>query len=280
MSSIAYEIVVLVLLGLLGLKIIWNICSFFYTTYLGSWMGLNLDLSKYGPWAVVTGSTDGIGKAYAKQMAAKGLNIVLISRSPTKLQDTKSEIEKLQPSIHVKTIAIDFTGDAAIYREMAAQLADLDIGVLVNNVGMCDNFCEPFTAIRSEKIIDDLIACNVVSVPRMTHLVLPGMLRRRKGVIINLSSVAGITATPMAALYGATKAFVASFSNDLEYELRGSGVIVQTVTPGYVLTNMVTSNTKMQTQEFGVPNADEYVAANFRTLGLETQTASSGSTRS
>lgn len=51
MSSIAYEIVVLVLLGLLGLKIIWNICSFFYTTYLGSWMGLNLDLSKYGPWA-------------------------------------------------------------------------------------------------------------------------------------------------------------------------------------------------------------------------------------
>ena len=114
-------------------------------------------------------------------------------------------LENLQPSIHVKTIAIDFTGDAAIYREMAAQLADLDIGVLVNNVGMCENFCEPFAEIESEKIIDDLIACNVVSVPRMTHLVLPGMLRRRKGVIINIGSIAGAIKIPLGLLYGATK---------------------------------------------------------------------------
>ena len=147
MSSIAYEIVVLVLLGLLGLKIIWNICSFFYTTYLGSWMGLNLDLSKYGPWAgiqpfnltclsseitdlsfffasccwlhsgyglhgrhwksvrqtsnqfscmnqslLTRRSTQSNCTVLFLQMAAKGLNIVLISRSPTKLQDTKSEI--------------------------------------------------------------------------------------------------------------------------------------------------------------------------------------------
>ena len=111
----------------------------------------------------------------------------------------------MEPSIQVKIIAVDFTSDASIYRQMAAELADLDIGVLINNVGMCDNFCEPFAEIGSEQVIDDLITCNVVSVPRMTHLVLPGMLRRRKGVIINLSSVAGITATPMAALYGATK---------------------------------------------------------------------------
>ena len=111
----------------------------------------------------------------------------------------------MEPSIQVKIIAVDFTGDASIYRQMAAELADLDIGVLINNVGMCDNFCEPFAEIGSEQVIDDLITCNVVSVPRMTHMVLPGMLRRRRGVIINIGSIAGAVSTPLGTLYGATK---------------------------------------------------------------------------
>jgi len=237
-------------------------------------MGLNVDLRKYGPWAVVTGSTDGIGKSYAKQMAARGLNVVLISRSPAKLQDTKAEIEKLEPSIQVKTIAVDFTEDRSIYRRIAAELGDLEIGVLINNVGMCQNFCEPFIDIAGEHVIDDLINCNVVSVARMIHMILPGMIQRRRGVILNIGSLAGAVCTPLATLYGATKAFVNSFSRDLEYELRGTGVIVQTVMPGYVLTNMVTSNTQLQSSSAVVPNADEYVAANLRTLGLESYTAS------
>lgn len=272
MGSTAYEVIFFILLGLLGLKIIWNVCYFFYTTYLGSWLGLNLDLSKYGPWAVVTGSTDGIGKEYAKQLAAKGLNIVLISRSPAKLQDTKTEIEKLQPSIKVKTIAIDFTKDKTIYRQMEDELRDLEIGVLVNNVGMAV-LCEYFTDMQSEKVIDDMIACNILSVPRMIHMILPGMLQRKRGVILNIGSIAGATYTPLSALYGATKAFVNKFSQDLEVELRGSGVIVQTVAPGYVMTNMVTSNTRVQAS-FAAPYADEYVKANFRTLGLESFTGS------
>ena len=212
------------------------------------------------------------------------------------------DAETMEPSIQVKIIAVDFTSDASIYRQMAAELADLDIGVLINNVGMCDNFCEPFAEIGSEQVIDDLITCNVVSVPRMTHMVLPGMLRRRRGVIINIGSIAGAVSTPLGTLYGATKvgslsiapyplsigliwgsfrpwfyvltqAFVNKFSRDLGYELRGSGVIVQTVVPGFVLTNMVKSNTRLESS-FSVPNADEYVVANLRTLGLESYTAS------
>lgn len=114
-------------------------------------------------------------------------------------------VEKLQPSIKVKTVAVDFTKDRAIYQQMAAELRDLEIGVLVNNVGMCENFCEPFSDIQSDQIIDDMVACNVVSVPRMIHMILPGMLQRKRGIIINIGSMAGAIKIPLGTLYGATK---------------------------------------------------------------------------
>ena len=117
--------------------------------------------------------------------------------------------EKLQPSIKVKTIAIDFTKDKTIYRQMEAELRDLEIGVLVNNVGMAV-LCEYFTDMQSEKVIDDMIACNILSVPRMIHMILPGMLQRKRGVILNIGSMAGATYTPLSALYGATKVLALS----------------------------------------------------------------------
>merc|ERR1712136_355324 len=273
MDLSALEIIAVVFLSVLGLNAIRNVTSFLFTTFLGSWLQLNVDLRQYGPWAVVTGATDGIGKAYAKKLASMGLNIVLISRTPAKLKETKIELETMEPSIQVKIIAVDFTEDTAIYQRIAAELGDLKIGVLINNVGMCDNFCEPFTEIGSERVIDDLITCNVVSVPRMIHMILPGMLQRKRGVIINIGSIAGVVSTPLGTLYGATKAFVIKFSRDLEYELRGSGVIVQTVTPSFVMTNMVKNSTQVQAS-IAAPLADEYVKANLRTLGLESFTAS------
>ena len=100
---------------------------------------------------------------------------------------------------------MDFTEDRSIYRRIAAELGDLEIGVLINNVGMCQNFCEPFIDIAGEHVIDDLINCNVVSVARMIHMILPGMIQRRRGVILNIGSLAGAVCTPLATLYGATK---------------------------------------------------------------------------
>ena len=126
------------------------------------------------------------------------------------LNDAVLYPETMEPSIQVKIIAVDFTEDTAIYQRIAAELGDLKIGVLINNVGMCDNFCEPFTEIGSERVIDDLITCNVVSVPRMIHMILPGMLQRKRGVIINIGSIAGVVSTPLGTLYGATKVSVVS----------------------------------------------------------------------
>lgn len=129
------------------------------------------------------------------QLASFGLNIVLISRSPSKLQATAQEIRKLSlcifsnsssvfspaiflsflfpvmytcfflsppageinPFIQVRTVAVDFTKDKSLYKEIALAISDLDVGVLVNNVGLCVGFCHPFSDIGDAHILDDVI---------------------------------------------------------------------------------------------------------------------------
>ena len=109
----------------------------------------------------------------------------------------------------MRTIAIDFTKDKTIYQQMEDELRDMQIGVLVNNVGMAGNAGKPFSDSQSGQI-DDMIACNLVSVTRMIHMILPGMLQRKRGVIINIGSLAGVVGTPLVTLYGATKVLVLS----------------------------------------------------------------------
>lgn len=133
---------------------------------------------RYGKWAVVTGSTSGIGKAYATLLAEKGLNVVLISRSREKLQVVAEEIESqfmVQTKIHVA----DFTGSVKIYREIEERLRELDIGILVNNVGMAQI---PRKFVDSDK--NDcwkLLNVNCLSVLLMTKIVLPGMVAKGRG---------------------------------------------------------------------------------------------------
>ncbi|KAM9312170.1 17-beta-hydroxysteroid dehydrogenase type 3-like [Gastrophryne carolinensis] len=93
------------------------------------------DLRKYGEWAVITGATDGIGKGYARELARRGFHIVLLSRTLEKLQRVAKEIEQ-ESGRKVKIIQADFTGGCEIYPKIEEGLKDLDIGILVNNVGM------------------------------------------------------------------------------------------------------------------------------------------------
>ena len=128
---------------------------------------------RYGTWAVVTGATDGIGKAYATQLAEKGHNLILISRSREKLVATAEEIES-QYGVQIKIHVADFTGRFEIYGEIEERLKGTDIGVLVNNVG---------TSQTVGRFVDcwKLLNVNCLSVLMMTKIVLPGMLSKRKG---------------------------------------------------------------------------------------------------
>ncbi|CAL4161992.1 unnamed protein product, partial [Meganyctiphanes norvegica] len=127
-----------------------------------------------------------------------------------------------------------------IYAHIEQQLQGKDIGILVNNVGVfspnipCDFGKDDVTMEDVWKIVN----INVANVPAMTKIVLPGMLQRGRGAIINIASIASVMPIPMVALYSASKAFVDFFTQALSEECRGTGVLVQGIHPGTVQTNM------------------------------------------
>uniref|UniRef100_A0A8D3CXM7 Hydroxysteroid (20-beta) dehydrogenase 2 n=1 Tax=Scophthalmus maximus TaxID=52904 RepID=A0A8D3CXM7_SCOMX len=198
-----------------------------------------VDLRTYGQWAVVTGATYGIGKAYACELARRGLDIVLVSRSDDKLQTVAKEIEG-QYGRKTRTIRVDFTDGPSIYPVVAEGLQGLEIGILVNNVGMTysDSFACFLEVPNAEQKITQIVNCNMLSVPQMTRLVLPDMIKRGTGLIINISSEVAIRPQPLLSLYSATKIFVTYFSQGLHAEYKSKGITVQCVCPFMVSTNM------------------------------------------
>ncbi|XP_040271174.1 very-long-chain 3-oxoacyl-CoA reductase-B-like isoform X3 [Bufo bufo] len=256
------------LLGLLALsylvlKQVWTLLIGTKNHILSRWWKTNLK-KKYGGWAVVTGASDGIGKAYAKELARRGLDVVLISRNVEKLQKVADEIEK-ESRRKTKIIQLDFTGGPEIYLKVEKALKDLDIGILVNNVGMIfsSEGCRFLEVPNINKWINDIMNCNVLSMVQMTKILLPRMVQRKKGLIINVSSDAGARPYPNAVMYSATKAFMDFFSRSLYYEYRSDGITVQSVLPLYVSTNM---NANMGTN-FLVKTSDDFAREALNTVG-------------
>ncbi|KAJ7557120.1 hypothetical protein O6H91_05G111800 [Diphasiastrum complanatum] len=188
------------------------------------------NLSKtYGTWAVVTGATDGIGRAFCFQLAKKRINVVLIGRSKTKLEDLVKEIQTGY-GVDARYAEVDFTHpdlDAGM-ASIAKAVTGLEVGILINNVGMSYPYARFFHELDSE-LMSNLIRVNIDVTTRMVQLVLPGMLQRKRGAIINIGSGAAsiMPADPLYTLYAATKAFVDQFSRSLYVEYKHSGIDVQ-----------------------------------------------------
>ncbi|XP_073514269.1 very-long-chain 3-oxoacyl-CoA reductase [Phyllobates terribilis] len=221
-----------------------------------------------GQWAVVTGATDGIGKAYAEELGRRGMCIVLISRTQEKLDEVAKSIrEKFK--VETKVIAADFGNPAGIYDRIEVGLKGLEIGVLVNNVGVSYEYPEYFLDIPDlDNTLDKMITVNVTSVCKMTRLVLPGMLARSKGVILNISSASGMYPIPLLTVYSATKAFVDFFSRGLHAEYKSKGVTVQSVLPFYVATKM----SGIRKATWDKPRPEDYVRSALNTVGLQSRT--------
>ncbi|XP_020598262.1 very-long-chain 3-oxoacyl-CoA reductase 1-like, partial [Phalaenopsis equestris] len=165
------------------------------------------NLSRYGSWAVITGATDGIGLALAFQLARRGLNLVLVGRSFDKLRAVSASITEKYPKVRIETVLIDFAADlvegvARLKREIEGK----DVGILVNNAGISYPYAKYFHEV-DEELIENLIKVNVVGVTKVTHAVLPGMLERKKGAILNIGSgvAAVLPSEPLYAVYTATK---------------------------------------------------------------------------
>ena len=211
-------------------------CWKMFTCFVLPSFGFVVDLKSFGSWAVITGATDGIGKEYALELARKGLNIVLISRTMSKLEAVAKEIEE-KYSVMVKVIQFDFSVKDADYSTITEELNDLDVGILVNNVGVGIKL-RFFSNIDISKPLD-MVNVNIVAEVALTHAVLKGMVQRKKGVIVHISSGTSYFPIPLFQIYPATKAFVSHFTQGLQLELGAyPDIHHQLVTPHFVQTNM------------------------------------------
>lgn len=182
-----------------------------------------------GRTALVTGASSGIGESYARALAARGVQLVLVARSADKLQQLAQQLSA-QRGVQVTVLPTDLTQPgAALHLSEACAARRLRIDVLVNNAGF--GTYGPFETIPPERD-RQLIQLNVAAVCDLTHAFLPPMLARGSGAVINLASTAGFQPTPLFASYAASKAFVLSFSEALWAECRLRGVRVLAVCPG------------------------------------------------
>lgn len=265
----AYDIFGGVCVFVVSVQLLRKVFPWLYENLVGPKLfGSSIRLKEMGSWAVVTGATDGIGKAYAKALAKKGLNVVLISRTRSKLEEVAKEIEA-ESKVQTRIVTADFTSGPEIYEGIRAQTADLEVGVLVNNVGMSYANPEYYLALPDqEKFISKIVTCNIFSVTRMCSLFLPGMVERRKGVVINISSLSAVIPAPLLTVYAASKAFVDKFSDDLATEYAHHGITVQSVLPGPVATNM--SKIRRPTWMSCAPKT--FVSSALATLGIARHT--------
>eukprot|EP00892_Ulva_mutabilis_P001658 jgi/Ulvmu1/11493/UM077_0042.1 len=201
-------------------------------------------LIRYGEWAVVTGASDGIGRAYCNYLAKQGLNIFLVSRTQSKLETAAAEISQ-EFGVKTKTLAIDLAEagtkplDSDAWAELKSSINALDVGVLINNAGKTQGDPSEFHLIDAASL-DSTVALNSVAVLKVTHLVLPGMVERGRGAIVNVSSVlSGFPAAPLVSLYSATKGFLDTFTKAIAAEYGPKGIDVQVQVPGPVHTSML-----------------------------------------
>ena len=179
--------------------------------------------------ALITGATKGIGYELTKLFAKDSYNLVLVSRNKNKLTEIKEDFRK-KYNINVFVIPKDLSIPNAaleIFRETISNQIDID--VLVNNAGIGD-----FGTFHTEKLskISQIMQVNMVSLTELTNLFLEGMVVRKEGKILNVSSMAACQPGPYMAVYYASKAYVQSFSEAIASELKGTGITVTVLCPG------------------------------------------------
>jgi short-subunit dehydrogenase len=179
--------------------------------------------------ALVTGASTGIGREVARQLAAHGHNLVLVARSLGRLRDLATELEH-KHRITAIPIQTDLSRPDAVtqlYAEVRNRQIDVDL--LINNAGF--NVYGPFTQTSHADELD-LLQVNMVALVTLTKLLVPDMVKRGYGRVLNLGSTGSFAPAPFDSLYAASKAFVLSFSEAIGEELKGTGVSVTTLCPG------------------------------------------------
>ncbi len=183
------------------------------------------------PRALVTGASTGIGAAFAERLARDGYDLVIVARDRGRLERLANTLRETE-RVEIEVLPADLTEPTEL-SIVERGIADAELAMLVNNAGFGTYGAFHDLPVDREQ---SEIQLNVLALMRLTRAALPGMLERHDGSIINVSSLAAMQPAPYNATYGATKAFVNSFTEALHAELRDTGVRVQALCPGFTRT--------------------------------------------
>lgn len=214
--------------------------------------------------ALVTGASRGIGEAFARQLAARGQDLVLVARSRDRLEALAGELSAAH-GVRAHVVVADLAQPGAAEAVFAAtERLGLEVDLLVNDAGFAKagRFAELPLDVQA-----DMVRLNVNTVMELTRRYLPAMRQRRRGGVINVSSTAGFQPVPQMAVYGATKAFVLSFSEAVAAQVAGDGVQVMAFCPGAAGTAFWSTAGIWEERVDQMPTPDEVVAAGLRAFG-------------
>lgn len=218
-----------------------------------------------GKWALITGASSGLGVDFARQLAAMGVNVVLVARRDDRLQTVAAEVRQTY-GIQAETIALDLSQDGApqaLYDRLNA--AGRTVEVLINNAGfgLYGRFTELDWAREHE-----MLQIDITTVVHLTKLFAADMVARKSGYILQVSSIGAFTPSPLYASYSAAKSFVLHFSEAVNYELRGTGVSITTTCPGPTATEFLAVSGQDRTwyQRMTMMNSPDVVKASLRAM--------------
>lgn len=227
--------------------------------------------------ALITGASGGIGEEFATQLAAQGVNLVLVARRAEKLADLRVSLLERHPGLRIDVLTADLSVPGAA-AELTHQVQELGarIDVLINNAGVGSH--GQFIDEVPEQVAAQ-IQLNCGSVVDLTARFLPAMVRARRGVVINVASTAAFQPVATMAVYAATKAFVLSFTEALWWETHNRGVRVLALCPGATETGFFAS-TGQEFMTRGRQTPGQVVATALGALDKSSPTAISGAMNS
>jgi len=211
-------------------------------------------------WAVVTGGSKGIGKQFVKELLKRGMNVIVVARTAD--SSLEAEFKSSTKNRTVVCARADISKVESIESSLRPVLEGKRVTMLINNAGISLDHPDFFLEEPSLSKIAPIMDLNIRAVNEMTRVVLPGMVANKCGAIINVGSISSLVPS-MLAVYGASKAYVAAFSEGLASEYKSKGVDVVCVTPGMVVSDM----SKVKKARLDCPNPPVVVAKALDALG-------------
>lgn len=224
-----------------------------------------------GKTALITGASSGLGEAYALKLASMGVKVILVARRADRLRVLADKITAEHGIYAATVLPMDLSARAAgttLGKILKGRGTQIDI--LINNAG----FGQTINFVKEElSFVEDELNVNVRTLVELTHAFLPGMVERGDGVVINIASTAAFQSLPYMAIYGATKAFVLSFTEALWGETQNTGVKVLAVCPGPTATEFFDSNGTSPALGKFIRTSNDVIESTFKALAKENSPA-------